>query len=245
MVGLSSLDGRVAIITGGSAGIGRATAHSLADAGANVVVAARRSEKLRNVVTELEDEHGGIHIGVQTDVTERSDIDELVDTVLDEYGNIDILVNNAGVVRGGRIDEITWEHYRDMMAINVGGVFAMTKAALPAIRETGGNIVFIGSDAGEFPFPKNPTYSGTKWWVRGFAYSLAAAEKDELRVNIVNPAGTRTAIGPETLGPLRERTEPGEIMEPEDVAEVVAFVVRCDETVTETTIRRQSGLPHL
>ncbi|WP_254536890.1 SDR family oxidoreductase [Halomarina litorea] len=227
------LDGKSAVVTGASSGIGAATARHLARDGANVALAARRKQHLVDLREELEDEFDVEAAAVPTDVREEVMVEELVETAVDRFGGLDVLVNNAGLARGSSVEDLSTDEYRLMMDTNVDGMFFATRAALPHVRESEGTIVFIGSFAGQYPRPFNPVYAATKWWTRGFAHSVAAQVGDEgVAVSVINPAAVRTEFEVPGSGDLdgsgkfKDRFAPGEAVEPEEVAEAVAYVAR-------------------
>ncbi len=225
------LQGAVAIVTGASSGIGAATARSLAADGANVVLAARREAELAAIAAEIEEEHGVTATAVPTDVTDEAACQSLIDQTLVTHGRLDLLVNNAGVGRGGDVAELGTEEYRTMMAVNTDGCFFTTRAALPALAE-GGHLIFVGSIAGEYPRPANPVYAATKWWVQGFAHSLAAQYGGEgFAITVVNPSEVRTGFGGADGAPFRERFEPGSVTEPAEVAEAIAYAAGAGPSV--------------
>jgi len=239
----STLDGRTGVVTGASSGIGEATAHALAREGADVVLAARRRERLESIAEDLRAEHGVGARGVPTDVRDEGDVDALIEAAVEAFGGLDVLVNNAGLARGSDVDGMTTEEYRTMMATNVDGAFFATRAALPHLRESDGHLVFVGSFAGQYPRPFNPVYAATKWWLRGFALSVeASAGPDGVAVTVVNPSEVRTEFGSEIGDPFEERFEAGEVLEPEEVAEAVAFAVRQPSTVSELDLYRRDKL---
>src|SRR6056297_471939 len=145
-----SLDGRTAIVTGASAGIGAATCRRLAAAGANVVLAARREPELSAVADGIEADYGVATLTVPTDIRKEYAVDALISETLNVFDGIDILVNNAGLARGSDVEELSTEQYETMQETNVDGVFYMTRAATPHVREREGHLIFLGIFAGEY-----------------------------------------------------------------------------------------------
>ena len=236
-----TLEDDVALVTGASSGIGEATAHALAREGANVALAARREERLESIAAEIESAFGVETLVVSTDVRDEAAVEALVETTVETFGRLDVLVHNAGLGLGGDVEATTTDQYRTMMETNVDGVFFATRAALPHLRETDGNLVFVGSFAGQYPRPGNPIYAATKWWVRGFAHSLEGQVGGEgVGVSVVNPTEVRTEFGSEEGDPFTERFEPGEMTAPAEVADAVAFAAAQDRsTVHEIDLYRR------
>ena len=234
-----SLDGKSAIVTGASSGIGSETARALARDGANVALAARREERLREIADGIEADHDVETLVVPTDVTDEGAVEELLTETVEAFGELDVLVNNAGLARGGDVAELSTEEYRAMMDVNVDGTFLATRAALPLLEESEGNLVCIGSFAGQYPRPSNPVYAATKWWVRGFALSVAAAVGEEgVAVSVINPSAVRTEFGDDES--FNERFAEGEVTEPVEIAEAVAFAARQENsTVSELDLYRR------
>jgi NADP-dependent 3-hydroxy acid dehydrogenase YdfG len=158
---VSSLEGRSAVVTGASSGIGAATALALAREGARVVGGARRSERIQPPVTPLE-----------LDVTDPASCERFVEAANEELGGVDILVNAAGLALGRDLfDESTEEDEHTVLETNVNGLIRMTRLFLPHIRD-GGHIVNIGSIAGRQAYEKAAVYVASKFAVRGFTYAL-------------------------------------------------------------------------
>ena len=236
-----ALDGRTAIVTGASSGIGAATCSVLAALGANVTLAARSEGTLEEIAGEIEADHDVETLVSPTDVTEESQVDALVEGTVDTFGGLDVLVNNAGLGRGSDVESLTTEAFRTMQETNVDGVFYATRAAIPHVREREGHLIYVGSFAGQYPRPFNPVYAATKWWVRGFAKSVAAqVGEDDIGVTIVNPSEVRTGFETTDGDTFAERFEAGEVTEPEEVAEAIAFAAtREHSTVAELDLFRR------
>ena len=235
------LDGETALVTGASSGIGEASAHALARDGATVALAARRERALDDVAKKIESEHDAETLVVPTNVRDEDSVETLVETVVSELGGLDVLVNNAGLARGESVEDMTTDQYRAMMETNVDGVFFATREAIPHLRESEGSLILIGSFAGQYPRPFNPVYAATKWWVRGFAHSVEGnVGADGVAVTVVNPSEVRTEFGSAYGESFAERFEEGEVTEPEEVAEAVAFAAgQKGSTVSELDIYRR------
>jgi NADP-dependent 3-hydroxy acid dehydrogenase YdfG len=205
--------------------------------GADVVLAARSEGRLNDVAEMIEETHDTRTVVQKTDVRNEPDVRGMVNAAVEKFGGIDILVNNAGILRvAPSIEEISLEDYEDMMGTNVDGMFYATRAAIPHIRESEGNIIFIGSDSGQHPEPEITVYGATKWFVRGFAKNVEAREgKNGVGVTLVNPGDTRTEI--EYKGELYKNVyERGQAAEPEDVAKAVVYAAQQDPRCTASTV---------
>jgi NADP-dependent 3-hydroxy acid dehydrogenase YdfG len=236
-----TLEQQTAIVTGASAGIGAATCRELADAGANVVLAARSEGDLEELADDLESEYGVETLVVPTNVREEDDVDNLIEETVDRFDGFDILVNNAGLSRGSEVAEMSTEEYETMQETNVDGVFYATRAAIPHVREREGHLIFLGSFAGQYPRSFNPIYAASKWWVRGFAKSVAAQVGDDgVGVSIVNPAEVRSEFETTSGETFAEAFDESEASEPEEVAEAIRFVASQDHSsVSELDINRR------
>jgi NADP-dependent 3-hydroxy acid dehydrogenase YdfG len=160
---------QVALVTGASAGIGRATAHALAAAGAHVVVTARRGDRLEALVQQIQDV-GGQALGLAADAASLDQVRAVVDQTIAQLGRIDILVNNAGIMRISPITENRVEDWAAMVDVNVKGVLYFLSATMPhMIDQNSGHIVSVGSVAGRRPFPGASVYSATKFAVRSLS----------------------------------------------------------------------------
>jgi 3-oxoacyl-[acyl-carrier protein] reductase len=184
------LDGRVAVVTGGTKGIGRAIVEALMERGARVAFGARTAEDVERAKDELGD---GVR-GVVCDVRDADACDALVRTALDAFGGLDILVNNAGVGVFKPVSELSVEEWDRVIRTNVDGVFYCTRAAIPALKERGGGwIINIGSLAGKNAFPGGAAYNASKFGLIGFSEALMQEVRhDGIRVSYIMPGSVAT-----------------------------------------------------
>ncbi|WP_435178473.1 SDR family oxidoreductase [Halorussus sp. AFM4] len=226
----NSLEDHVTLVTGASSGIGRATAHALAERGADVAVSARREERLRELADAVAAEHDAETLVAPADVSEEDEVEDLVASAVDTFGRLDVVVSNAGLGREETvIEELETEAYRQMMDVNCDGMFFLARAAMPHLKQTEGNLIFMASMSGQYPRPASPVYAATKWWTRGLALSLSGSAGPEgVGVTAINPTEVLTEFGSEDGEALGEQLTPEEAATPEDVAEAVAFAAEQD-----------------
>ncbi len=169
---MAKLDGKVAVITGASSGIGEATAEALAAEGASVVVAARREDRLSDLVERING-NGGKALPVECDVTDEEQAHGLIQKARDEYGRVDILVNNAGVMQLSKVEKGLSDEWRRMFDVNVLGLLYATDAAVQVMKEQGsGHLVNVSSVAGRRSRATTGVYSGTKFAVNAISARL-------------------------------------------------------------------------
>ncbi len=188
-----SLQGKVALVTGGTSGIGRETAIQLAQAGAKVVVAGRRTEEGNAVVEEIVSAGGEAHF-VQTDVTQESQVKRLVDETIQRFGRLDIAFNNAGIEQTGLVTDFTEDEYRKVFDINVLGVFLSQKYEIPAMLQSGGgSIINTSSILGHIAMPGAAIYNASKHAVEDITKTTALELAGQgIRVNAVAPGAVAT-----------------------------------------------------
>ncbi len=228
---------KVAIVTGASAGIGAAISKQLDQEGCKLVLCARK--QLNVIKNDLSDA-----IAIPTDVRREEQVKDMINTAMEHYGRIDILVNNAGIIRYGDMENYSTEDYKAVMETNVDGTFYTTREALPHIKRSQGNIVFIGSFDSDHPRSFNPIYAASKWWVKGFAHSIEAVYGKQISVSLINPSEVRTDIPDEDGVPYKNRYKEGEMLEPEEVAEAVIFALKRSKnaTVSQLNLFRRDKL---
>jgi NADP-dependent 3-hydroxy acid dehydrogenase YdfG len=224
---MKSLRGKVALVTGASKGIGRATAMRLAEDGADLVIGATRVDLLETLKKDVQ----GLAVqslAKRCDVTDLSECKSLVETALKKFGRIDILVNNAGAGFSGKIVDSDPGEVEQMVKVNILGVYYMTRSVLSSMIERRcGHIVNIGSVAGLKYSPGFSMYSATKFAVRAFSEALRnEVQGYNIRVTLINPGMTMTAFFDSfTKGGASPPLDKGELLEPGDIANAIHFAL--------------------
>jgi len=252
------LDGRVAVVTGGSSGNGRAICRRFADHGADVVVADIRAEPReggRPTHEAIEAESDRAARFVECDVSSRSDLDTAVE-VAEELGGIDVMVNNAGLFRGENFLDVTEEAFQSIIDVNVKGVFFGCQAAAERMRERGGgSIINLSSIAAFRATDHYTTYCASKGAVMSMSYSMAdLLGADGIRVNVVHPGVIGTAmttedvsiVGTERGQAYAEESIPlGEFGRPEDVGDACVYLASdLSRYVTAESLVVDGGVTH-
>lgn len=218
------LSGQVAVVTGASRGIGRATAIALAREGAAVVVAARTADDLTVLAEEIE-AGGGRALPVAGDLSTAADVDRLAEMTIAAFGRVDVLVNNAGVGRFGTLDTLTVEDYDHLMNINMRATFLCTKAFYPGlIAQNSGAIIFVGSVAGLRGLPEESIYCATKHAQYGFAMALDhECRAHNVKVSYIAPGGVNSHFGFDSGARTPGDPKLLEYLDNEDIAAAVVF----------------------
>ena len=219
---MSILEGRVAVVTGASSGIGEACAIAFVEKGAKVVLAARRAERLSALVERLEGMGGGA-LAVTTDVTSEADVDHLFDQAVERFGTVDVLINNAGIADSTPVDEMPLELWSRVIETNLTSAFLCSRAAFRVMKGKGrGRILNIGSISARVPRQNSPAYAASKWGLDGLTRSLAIDGREfNIAASIFHPGIVATEIAPGAVKLPDDLTA-----DPKDIADVIVHM--CD-----------------
>jgi NADP-dependent 3-hydroxy acid dehydrogenase YdfG len=200
---VGSLDGRKVLITGGSSGIGEATALAMAAEGAAVAVGARRKERLDDLAGRIESD-GGKAVAIEADITDEDQAKALVEGAAESLGGLDCLVNNAGVMLLGPLQGADPAEWRTMIEVNCLGLLYCTHYALPIMRDDGGgDVVNVSSVAGRTAAFGSGVYNMTKWGVVGYSESLRQEGAHiGVRVTLIEPGFVETELQGHNTNPL-------------------------------------------
>lgn len=222
------LNGKVAIITGASSGIGEAASRVLAAEGANLVITARREEKLSTLVNDFKSK-GTKAIYVVGDASKEETALQTVEAAMKEFGRIDILINNTGIGNYKELVDTSAAEYDEMMITNMRSTFLFTRFVVPSmILQGSGTILIISSMAGINGYPGQAVYCSTKFAQMGFAKSLDKELRPKgIKVGVICPGGVKTefAIG---RGRTKEGVAKSEMLEPSDVA--ASILLACTQS---------------
>jgi NAD(P)-dependent dehydrogenase (short-subunit alcohol dehydrogenase family) len=235
---MAEFSGKVAIVTGGALGIGRAVARKLLAEGASVVICSDREEQVERTVEELRGEDLEVR-GTRADVTSSADMERLVGIAVETYGGVDILVNSAGIQRYGTVVQTEEEVWDEVLNVNLKGIYLASKHAIPEIRERGGGAIVNLSSVQAFASQKGvAAYTASKGAINALTRAMALDHAQEnIRVNAVCPASVETPMlrwsanlfkgsksVDETLKDWGKMHPIGRVARPEEVAEVIAFL---------------------
>ena len=229
------LRGKVALVTGGNRGIGRAISIALAEKGADVAVNYRRNRESAEEVVDLLSALGVRAMAIQADVSDYGQVEAMVDAVVKSFGRLDILVNNAGITgEHVKLREIPLEEWDRILDVNLKGVFNCCKAAEPFLRQAKGKIVNMSSVAGKMGGTIGSHYAASKAGIIGLTFALASELAPDVMVNAVAPGPVDTdLISPEVKRRLASIIPLGRIATPEEIAHAVIFLLENDYVTGE------------
>ena len=229
------LDGKVAVVTGGSRGIGRAIVEALAAEGAGVFLTARTPEAADRAALEV----GSGAVGIACDVRREDQVAHLFEQVGRERGGADVLVNNAGIGIFGPVAELSPEDWRAVIETNLNGVFYCCHEAIPLMRKRGGGYIFnLSSLAGRNAFPSAAAYNASKFGLNGFSEALMQEVRyDGIRVSYLMPGSVATEFGPGA------DAKQGWALQPADVAAVVIDLLRSPKHALYSRVEMRPSQP--
>ena len=232
--------GKTAIVTGGTRGIGRAIAEALLAEGMNVCVCARRAEDLEQAVGEMSERAEGRVTGAVCDVRDLEEVRALFAHAVAEFGGVDVLVNNAGVGLRATVEETSPEQFRAVIETNLFGVYYCCREAIPEMKRRGGGyIINISSLAGANPHPGMATYNASKFGLNGFSEALMQEVRhDRIKVSYIMPGSVNTEFAGDTPGPDKDWQ-----LQPADVARVVLDLLRHDERSLPSRVELRPSRP--
>ncbi|HVF30672.1 MAG TPA: SDR family oxidoreductase [Pyrinomonadaceae bacterium] len=233
------LDGKAAVVTGGSKGIGYAIAEALLKEGAAVLVCGREARDVKSAVETLS-AHGAVK-GAACDVRSEDSVREMLERCVTKFGGIDILVNNAGIgYFGTTVEAMTCEQFRQTLETNLFGVFYACHHAIPLMRNRGGGYIFnISSLAGQNPHAKMAAYNASKFALNGFSEALMQEVRhDGIKVSYICPGSVNTAFGGDEPAP-----EKAWQLQPEDIAKVVVDLLNFDPRALPSKVEIRPSQP--
>lgn len=230
------LRGQIAVVTGGSRGIGRAIAQALADEGVSVAICGRDRVSLNSALRELN--ASGAAVGETCDVGSPDQAGEFFAFVDRELGGVDILVNNAGVGNFGAVDELTPEAWDEVIATNLSGPFYFSRLAAPRMRKRGGGFILnIGSLAGKYPFAGGAAYNASKFGLAGFTEAMMLDLRyDNIRVSTIMPGSVQTGFRP---GAANAEWK----LDPEAIASMAVHLIRTPDRNLASRVEMRPSRP--
>lgn len=235
------LTGRVAVVTGGSRGIGYAIADALAVAGAEVAIGARTVEEVERAAQELSKKHSRRALGVRCDVRSQKDCESLIERTATELGGMDILINNAGIGRFETVEAMSAEDWDAVIGTNLNGAFYCSHAALPHLKKRGSSwIINIGSLAGKNAFQRGAAYNASKFGLLGFSEAMMQEVRhDGVRVSCIMPGSVATEFSHPGGGSTGEEWKVGA----EDIAQIVIDLIAMPERTLPSRIEVRPSRP--
>jgi 3-oxoacyl-[acyl-carrier protein] reductase len=235
-----NLKGKIAIVTGGTKGIGRSIAEALAREGVSVCIGARKDDELEEATQALNRLGGGRAIGLVCDVRDNVQVSVLFERTAAELGGVDILINNAGFGMFAPVEEMSPEDFRAILETNLFGVFYCCHEAIPLMKKRGGGyIINISSLAGANPHPRMAAYNASKFGLNGFSEALMQEVRhDGIKVSYIMPGSVNTEFGGDTTSDKNSWQ-----LQPADVARVVIDLLNHDERSLPSRVEIRPSKP--
>ena len=235
-----NLNGKTAIVTGATKGIGRAIAEALAREGMNVCISARKEDEVERTVDELSSVSKGGVAGAVCDVRDYDEVKALIEHTVEEFGGVDVLVNNAGIGLFAPVEEMSPEDFRAVLETNLFGVYYCCHEAIPQMKKRGGGyIVNISSLAGTNAHPHMAAYNASKFGLNGFSEALMQEVRhDRIKVSYVMPGSVNTDFGGDE--PSDEKSWQ---LQPADIARVVVDLLHHDERSLPSRVEIRPSRP--
>ena len=230
---------KIAIITGGTKGIGYAIAKTLLERGASVFICARSKREVRDAISDLS--KYGQAAGEVCDVRSEDQVRMMIAECERVYGGLDILVNNAGVgINGKTIEEISGDEFRQTLETNLFGVFYACHYAIPVMKKRGGGyIINLSSLAGQNPHPRMAAYNASKFGLNGFSEALMQeVRQDNIKVSYICPGSVNTSFGGDTPG-----EEKSWQLQPDDIAQTVLSLLSMDQRALPSKVEIRPSKP--
>ena len=247
-----SLEGKTALVTGASGGIGSAIAYALARQGARLALSGSNGAKLRAFREQLQSEVGGEHVEITCDLSDTAQVEELIPATIETLGGLNILVNNAGITRDNLAMRMKDEEWQSVLSINLEAAFRLMRAAArPMMKAKGGRIISITSVVGTTGNPGQMNYAAAKAGIAGMSKSLAQElARRNITVNCVAPGFIRTAMTGELpdaqKDALNQRIPMGRMGEGDDIGAAVAYLASDEAAyVTGQTLHVNGGMAML
>jgi 3-oxoacyl-[acyl-carrier protein] reductase len=234
------LSGKVAIVTGGTRGIGRGIAEALVKEGVSVCISARSRKEIDQTISDLEALNKVKVIGIVCDVRNYAQVKSLFELTALELSGVDILVNNAGIGMFGLVEEMTPEDFRALLETNLFGVFYCCHEAIPLMKQRGGGyIINISSLAGANPHPEMAAYNASKFGLNGFSEALMQEVRHSgIKVSYIMPGSVNTAFGGDSPSDKNSWQ-----LQPADIAQVVIDLLHHDERSLPSRIEIRPSKP--
>lgn len=236
---MSKIKDKVAVVTGGTKGIGRAIAESLLKEGARIFVCARKDDELKQAVDEMS--ASGEIKGAVCNVRDENQVVAMFDECIKAFGGVDVLVNNAGVgIMGKTVEEMSAEEFRTVLETNLFGVFYCCHYVIPLMKKRGGGYIFnISSLAGANAHPRMAAYNASKFGLNGFSEALMQEVRhDNIKVSYIMPGSVNTRFGGDT--PSEEKSWQ---LQSEDIADVIIDLLKFNERALPSRVEIRPSKP--